>query len=250
MIMGEGHELPADIPDDERGDDRQPDLLERFESPRLTAETLLGRAHRDEQGDERRGDPVIETALDVERPADTHRNRPLGHDRQAERHVGRRQDSGDQRGRTPSGVGDYEISHQRAGRYGKRQPDEQQPLGQALIALDVPQPDCGGIGEQQQRQRQLGDGTDRLAAQREGKSVQYARAEDRASDDEHHRAADPPPVQLRRHERVGQDHDRKSRQTAHQAPLAAPVSSLTLERSYAEYDLSSSGRHRPSPTFA
>jgi len=78
----------------------------------------------------------------------------------------------------------------------ERQPNEQQPAGQTCIALDVPQPDRRRIGEQQQGQGQLGDGEDRLAGQREGKNIQPAGTKDRARGGEHHRAGDPPPVEL------------------------------------------------------
>jgi hypothetical protein len=42
-------------------------LLERFEPPCLIADRFLGCRRGDEKGDEWRRDPVVETALDVER---------------------------------------------------------------------------------------------------------------------------------------------------------------------------------------
>ena len=168
--MANGEELAAEVSDDDRGDDRQPDLLERLEAPCRVAEGFLGRGHGDEQGDERRGDPVVETALDVERPPDPRRNGLVGDDRQAERRVGGRQDGGDQRRRGPADVGKHEVGQQRTGHDRERQTDEQQPVGQSRVALDVPQLDRRRIGEQQQGQGQLGDGEDRLVAQRDGRT--------------------------------------------------------------------------------
>ena len=218
MVIGQGQELPAEVSDDDRGDDGQPDLLQCLQPPRPIPDTVLGRDERDEKGDERRRDPVIEPAFDVERPADPHRNSPVGHDRQAERRVGGRQDGGEQRGRRPLDTGENEISHQRAGRNREWQPHKKQPVGQAGVALDVTQPDRGGIGEQQQGQRQLSDGEDRLVAQREGQNIQHARAQDRARGDEHHRGRDPPPVKLGRHEGVNRHQNGQSSQTTHQTP--------------------------------
>ena len=189
---------------------------------------LLGRGRSDEKGDEWRRDPVVETALDVERSPNPRRNGLVGDDRQAERRVGGRQDRGDQCRRRPPDLGKHEVGQQRAGHDRQRQPDEQQPAGQTGVALDVPQPDRRRIGEQQQGQRQLGDGHDRLVGQRERENIQPARTQDRAGGDEHHRAGDPPPVELRRHQRVGHDDDRESGQTTHQIPLPRRPIPLTI----------------------
>ena len=161
-VLGERDQPPAEISDDDRRDDRQADLLERLEPPPVITEILLGRDNRDEEGDERRGDAVVETALDVERPANPRRHRPVRDDRHSERRVGGRQDGGDQRGRRPAGLGKHQVGQQAADDDRQRQPDEQQPRGRLRVALDVAQPHGRGIGEQQQGQCQLGDGQDRL----------------------------------------------------------------------------------------
>ena len=137
-VVGDGQQLPADVPDHNCGDNREADLLERFEPPRGIPESFLGRDRGDEESDERRHDPIVETALDVERPADPHRHRLVGDDRQAERGVGGCQDGGDQCRCRPPHRGEHQIGQQRAGKDRERQSDEQQPTGQTGIALDIP----------------------------------------------------------------------------------------------------------------
>jgi hypothetical protein len=188
--------------------------------PSRIAERFLGRDRGDEEGDEWRRDAVVEAALDVERSSDAHRNGLVGDDRQAERRVGGRQDGGDQGCRRPPDLGKHEVGEQRAGNDRERQPDEQQPARQTCIALDIPQLDRRGIGEQQQGEGQLGDGQDRLVAQREGQDIQPTGTQDRSGGDEHHRAGDPPMVELRRHQCVGDHDDRQSGETPHHNPLA------------------------------
>ena len=162
MVIGQGQEPPAEVSDDDRGDDGQPDLLQCLQPPRPIPDTVLGGAAR-ENGDDGVAIPSLRplSTLNVRR---IRTERPVGDDRQAECRVGGREDGGEQRGRRPLDTGENEMSHQRARRNREWQPHEKQPGGQAGVALDVTQPDRGGTGEQQQGQRQLGDGEDGLAA--------------------------------------------------------------------------------------
>jgi hypothetical protein len=115
--------------DHDRGDDCQADLLERFEPPCRVAEILVGRDHGDEEGDERSRNPIVESALDVQRSPDPYRNGPVGDNRQAERRVRRGQDGGDQGCRRPPDPGKHEVRQHCAGNHGQRQSDEQQSAG-------------------------------------------------------------------------------------------------------------------------
>ena len=171
-VVGHRQQLPAQVADHHRGHDRQPDLGERLQPPCRVAERFLGRDRGDEQGDKGCRDPIVEAALDIQGSSDPHRNGRVGDHRQPERRVGRGQDGGQQRRRRPPDLGKHQIGHQRAGNDRQRQPDEQQPAGQPGVALDIAQPDRGGVGEQQQGQGQLGDGQDRLVVQRQGEDIQ------------------------------------------------------------------------------
>jgi len=170
-VIGQGQQLPANIADHDRSHDGQPDLGERFQPPCRLAEPFLGGHDSDEEGDQWRRDAIVEPALDIQRSSDPRRNGLVGDHRQPQRRVGGRQDGGDQCCRRPPDLGKHQVCQQRARNDRERQPDEQQPAGHTGIAFDIPQPDRGGIGEQQQGQGQLGDGEDRLVGQREGEHI-------------------------------------------------------------------------------
>ena len=81
------------------------------------------------------------------------------------------------------------------------------------IPFDLPELDRRSVGEQEQRERDLGDRERQLISDPELQDVERARTEQEAGCREEHRRADAPSFELQRHQGVtGEDrgHDRQS----------------------------------------
>ena len=117
---------------------------------------LGGLRARQRDQHERRGDPVVEAALDVDQPPDPGRDRRVDHHARAQGGVGGRQRGADQQGEPDAHAAEQGQRQQRAQADRQRQPDPQQPRVQARIGSQLPQPHPGGVGKQHQHQRRLG----------------------------------------------------------------------------------------------
>ena len=156
----------AEPADDDRDHDRQGDLEGGIDEPVLTRGSLFGDHDRQEQGDERRRDAVVQSALDVDGPPDPDRDRPIHEQRQAQRRVGRRQDRAHQEGEPEAERREQEPADQRSGADRQRQPDGEEPGRDPGDAASLLEADGRGIREQQQGQRQLGEQLDGLRRHR------------------------------------------------------------------------------------
>ena len=127
-----------------------------FDRPIVAAEVLGRHGHGEEEGEEGRGDPVVQAALDVENAANARRDRGVGQERQAEGRIGRGQDDADH-GRHGPALGG-EQQHRQDGperdRQGKAQHQQARP-GRPGILLGVPDAHGGRVGEQQDCEREL-----------------------------------------------------------------------------------------------
>ena len=128
---------------------------------------LLRHEHREEQRDERGGDAIVQAALHVECAPDPDRHGGVREDREPERGVGRGKDRTDERRRRPPRGREQECADHGPERDREREADQEEPAGKASVVFHLTEPDGGGIGEQQERERQLHDQEDRLARQRD-----------------------------------------------------------------------------------
>jgi hypothetical protein len=85
---------------------------------------LLLERQREEQRHQRCGDPIVQPALDVQRPADPHRHATIGEDRQPQRGVGRSQDGADQEREAEPFRGKQPNRRRRAQEHGQRHADQ------------------------------------------------------------------------------------------------------------------------------
>ena len=185
----------------------RPICVERLDAPIVRGQTFLGGHDGDEQRDERRHDAVVQPAFDVQCAADAHGDGSIGHHRQAQRGIGRRQDRRDQERRGPGHVREHPLREQGPSDHRERQADEQQSFRHRPITFDSAQPHTGGIREQQQRQGQLGDGERGLLVQRDRKDLHARRSQQGTGRHEHHGGGDPPPIELRGDEGIADEYD-------------------------------------------
>ena len=162
---------PGDMPDGsalDLGADRQPE----------------------QQHHDRHADAVVETAFQIERFAHRRRHCRIGHDRFAERRVGRRQYRR-QQGHLQNfelwedDGGDEKAEHDRQG-----QTDPQQPLRESEVPFDDAEIRVGGVGEQNHRERQFRQKPQPLAVDVDAQNAQPIGAQDKPDRGEHDRAAD------------------------------------------------------------
>jgi hypothetical protein len=180
--------------------------------------------YRDEH--ERRSDPVVEAALDVEQPPDPGRNRRVDHHARAQRGVGGRQGGADQQGEPDAHAVEQGQCEQRAQADRQRQPDPEQPGVQARIRLQLPQPHPGRIGEQHQHQRRLCQALDQLRCRGDAQHRQRPAGQQQAGQDEDDRCGHIEPLQPGRHgspREHQRGHDRQIR-LAHRLTRRIPSS--------------------------
>ena len=175
---------------------------------------LRGHRSGQEQIHERGGDAVVESALDVEQPADPVGDPGVLHDGRPEGRVGGGHDGTDG-GRHPQrDAGDEAEGQRRPEADGQGQPDGQEADGQADVVSEFVDVDPRGVGEQDERQGDLGQ---RPHGRRVGIEVdegQRTVGDDQAHDDEGDGRGDEQPLRPGRDQRPeddapghgGQDH--------------------------------------------
>jgi hypothetical protein len=164
---------------------------------------------RERERDERCGDPVVQSALDVERPTDPHGDRAVDEDPETQGGIGRSEDDRDQCGLGPP---DPQERHgdERPERHRQREADGEQSTGDRRVVLDVTEHDGRCIGEEQDAQGDLGDDGDDVGTSRHVTDIEPARTHERAERDEHHRRGDGPSIEAAgddpvQRERTGED---------------------------------------------
>ena len=197
---------------------------------------LGGRGSSYRHQDHRRGDPVVEPALDVEQPADPRRDRRVHHHARTQGRIGRRQRRAHQQGEPDTHSVEQPERQQGPQADSQRQPDPQKPQAQAQVSAQVPQPHPGRVREQHQHQGDLCQCFDQLSGRHETQRRQRAVGQHQPGHDEHDRGGDVEPLQPRRQRPPRKDkrcHDRQVR-SAHRL-----TSCLTASRT---------AHNRPGPT--
>jgi hypothetical protein len=157
----------ADRPHDERDEDREADVDDRIEDPRAALDPLLTQESREEDRNERRRDAIVQPALDVQGSADADRDRPVGHDSHAQCGVGGSQHGSDECGPRPAELRGHDQPQDRTRDDREQESDTEEPAGNPGIAFDGAQGHRARIGEQQRSERDLGEGQDHFAVERE-----------------------------------------------------------------------------------
>ena len=176
---GAGADGHADEDADGQVDQGGADALDR-------AEALLAGEGGDGEQHERRAQPVVEPALDVEHPPHPHRHDGVEHGRGAEPGIGRGHGGREEQEHQRRHPGEDDPAEQPPGGDGQRQPDEQQPGHQAAVGGDLARAHLGGVVEEDERQGQLGEQGQGLAGALT--EVGQAEREQGAGGDEGHRA--------------------------------------------------------------
>ncbi len=104
---------------------------------------------------ERRGDPVVEAALDVDQPADPRRDGGVNHHACAQGSICWRERRSYQQGEPDAHAMEQSQRQQGSQADCQRQADPEQPHAQAYVRAQVPQPDPGRVREQHKDQRDL-----------------------------------------------------------------------------------------------
>jgi hypothetical protein len=164
----------------------------------------------DEDVDERRGDAVVESTLDVEDASDVGGHPLVLHDRGAERSVGRGHHGTDRGGDPESATGEEGGGDAEAGGDRERQAEAEKARRDGGVAPEGAHVHPAGVGEEDDGQRDLRHGADGRGVQIEvheaGGSVRDEDPEDHEGD----RGRDVPALQAGRdqtpEEHAGRDH--------------------------------------------
>ena len=137
-------------------DDSEADLLEH-QSHRLGLAATLGRGDGQRDQQQRDAEAIVQAALDVQTLSNPRRQTLIGNDGLAERGVGRRDGDGQKGGLDQAQPGKHEQGDADPGEDGQRKPDAEKPCRDRDLASQEPQVDPRRIGEEDERERRLGD---------------------------------------------------------------------------------------------
>ena len=179
---------------------------------------LRGREGQREEH-ERRRDAVVQSALHVEQAADPGGHGRVGHDRLPERRVGRRQRRADEQRDAQRDAGEQQQRPDGPQRDREQQAHDQEQGDGSRVLLERPDPDRGGVREQQQRQGHLGQELDRLRLGLQRDPAEDIVREQDADDEEHERRADREPLEASGDERVARDQQREDGQLGFHADV-------------------------------
>jgi hypothetical protein len=135
-------------------------VLRRPRTTALRHEPELAGRQCQHQGHDRGGEAVVEATLHVETAPESRRDALVVDDLHAERSVRRRQRGPDEAGERPRQRVEHETGDHATERDRERQADPEQPHRQRQVTTQLRQIDARRIGEQHQRQRQLGEEMD------------------------------------------------------------------------------------------
>ena len=179
-----------------------------------------GRRGRDEGGDDRGGDAVVEAALHVQRAPDGLGQGLVGHHAGAQRGVGGSEHRAEQSGQLPRQVGEQRRGEPGPEREGERQADGEQAGREPGVAAEVLRVDPGGVGEQEQREGDLGQPVHRVRLDRDVDHRPRSVAQQQPSGDEHDRSGHVEPLESAREHRPAEQEDDEGDQgaRAHECP--------------------------------
>lgn len=143
--------------------------------------------HVDQDQEEGRSQAVVETAVDVERLPDSSRYRIVGHERLAQRGVGRCQCHGQERDRLQREVRGQQDADEPACDHRQRQAHDQQPDRDGVLVQDRARVHPARVGEEDDNQGDLGRNAHGLAVQSDVQGSEDMLAEQQARTCEEHR---------------------------------------------------------------
>jgi hypothetical protein len=188
----------------------------------LADQPCLGRCDRQHDREDRDADAVVEAALDVEPLPNAGRQGRKRHDGLPKRGVGRRQHDREQQGLRPRHRSEDEQRDDEPGNDGQRQPDPEQPVGDAALLPEHAQIDPGSVSEEHDRECGLGQQLDLLAVRVEIDEPGRARAGEETGCREDHRCRDRRALEPARHGGVGEDdHGDRREEPAHGPTLSS-----------------------------
>ena len=123
----------------------------------------LGNGERDEE--ERHAEAVVEPALHIEALPDPGRDAPVRHDRLPEGGIRARQDDREDERLDEADPGEDDGAGQCPGRNGHGKAEPEEARRDAELVAKGRDRDPRGVGEEDERQRRLGQQLDRLAAE-------------------------------------------------------------------------------------
>ena len=167
------------------------DLLQ-YHGERVMAAREVGVDVRCGQNDQqqRDADSVVEPALDVEPLTHAERQPGLGDHRLAQRGVRWCQQDGEHQRLGEAQLVEEEGGQERAGSDREGKADPEQPHRQVMVAAQSTQVDPRGVGEEDQRERRLGEGADRFTQGREVHLAEHPWPDEDSDGHEDHRRRD------------------------------------------------------------
>ena len=207
----------AEQPDDKPDDHADADLLERDgEELAERAAQLLPEGQFQEDEEERDGDAVVQTALDVQRLADPDGDLQVVHDHRPQCGVRGRQDGAEESGLHERQSGEEEQGDAGAQGDGQEQADAEQPARKGRLLTKGPEIDPRGVDEEREDQGDLADDGEDLDEQgilgRTGRlrdQEQGRRGKEQARHHEDHLRRDHRSLQAPREEAVSKEQEGK-----------------------------------------
>src|SRR6266498_1841031 len=192
------------------------------------ADDMLG-GSRARQGDrhERRGDAVIEPALDVDQPTNPGGHYGVGHHSRAKRCVRGRQGRAHDQGEPNVGDPGQRQCEQRSQGDRERKPDPEQPQVQAEVGPQPMQPDPGRVAEQHQHEGDLRQRLDHLTTWLDPEGRQRSMGKNQPRAHERDRRGNFEPFQPRRQCTPGEYQRRHDRQVRIAHDLAQRICART-----------------------
>ena len=168
-------------PGDHAAEDAVADLLQHELGGGAVADrAVLGQRDGERDEEERDADPVVQPGLDVEALADAGGKAWRRDDRLAERRVGRREDDREEQRLGPREIAEERDAGDEAGEDRERQPDPEQARRYPERPPKRLQVDARRIGEEDDRERRLGERLDLDARRRQDRRGRAPRRRRRA----------------------------------------------------------------------
>ena len=151
--------------------------------------------------------PSLRPLSTFKRAPDRLRQGLVAHDAGAQGRVGGGQHGAQQRGELPRQVGEQRGGEPDADGEGERQPDGEQAGREAGAVAEVPRVDPGGVGEQEQREGDLGQPVHGVRLDRDVDDGPRSVAQQESRGDEHDRSGHVEPLEPTRDHRPGEQED-------------------------------------------
>ncbi len=173
-----------------------------------TGYAQLGRGHRQGEGHDRRHDPVVEPALDIEGPSEPHRDLLVVDHLRAQSGVGGRQRRRDEAHHGQRQVGEAPRRNDRAQHQRERQAHPEQTCRDADVLAQPHHIDPGRVREEKERKRGLRQDMHRWRVDVDGEGTPVRVRQQVAGDRQEQGTRDVGPDQEPRHHGPAQDQER------------------------------------------